>query len=490
MRATKTWRSLVAVTVLAAVASACLPNYPDPPAVPTRVVGSSPAPGGLMIPAATPIALAFSGAVAPASMTISLSPAAALGSAQWLLGNKAVAFTPPAPLTAATTFTLTVSGNDAAGHALSTTPITFTTAPATAVLSATHPRLLLKGTTRTRLVNALTTGSPAATRFKAAIDNHLVNNNLYDYEPWWGALLGQLTGTASYCTDSVARIDQWVAAAEADIAANVNPEVAGDSYLHVGDGIGGLALVWDWCPTFRTAGMTARWSAFAQQTLFNVWHPDTATWGSRSAPWSGWGTDNPRNNYFLSFVHATLLWGAAANGEHPAAAGWLAQAQVKIGHDLPIIHTTETPGGGLLEGTGYGTAIKRLLFLQHIWEASTGQRWADVSSSSEAWIRYELASIVPGNDFFAPIGDQARISDAPFTDYQREILLALAELHRGRPWGRLARNRAGVFLPQMERLESSVFDFLYGTADAGTAAVMPLTYHAPGTGHVFTRSSG
>jgi len=97
--------------------------------------------------------------------------------------------------------------------------------------------------------------------------------------------------------------------------------------------------------------------------------------------------------------------------------------------------------------------------------------------------------VVPTNNFFAPIGDQARISDAPFTDYQREAMMALAELHRGTPWGRRARLNANAALPQMDRPEEWVFDFLYGVADPGTAAFQPLTYNATGTGDVFTRSS-
>jgi len=151
--------------------------------------------------------------------------------------------------------------------------------------------------------------------------------------------------------------------------------------------------------------------------------------------------------------------------------------------------SSKTAGGGSLEGTGYGISIKRLLFLEFVWEASTGQRWADMSSSNAGWINYLSTAVVPTGDWFAPIGDQARISDAPFTDYQRETLLALAELHRGTSAGRLSRARASTYLTQMDRPEESVFDFLYGVADPGTADALPLTYVASGVGQVFTRSS-
>lgn len=483
-------RAGAAIAVLAVLVTACLPNYPDPPAVATGVVGSTPAPGGRMVPTTTPIVIRFSDPVATATVAVAPTPSVALGSPQWILGGRAVVFTPASALPPSTSFSLSITGTDAKGGAIIASPVTFTTAPTSAVLPAAHPRLLLTGATRTRLASSLAAGDAAAMRFKDVIDDHLFNGAtlISDYGVWWGGMLGQLTGNAAYCTDSVQRIDQWVATAEAEIAAGRNPAVAGDSYLHVGDQLGDLALIWDWCASFRTAAMTTRWSAFAQQTVFNVWNHQSASWGGRPAPWTGWGTDNPRNNYYLSFLQATLLWGAAATGEHPGAAGWLAQARQKIERDLTIIHTTETPGGGSLEGTGYGGAIKRLFFLHFIWEASTGQRWTDLTSSSQAWIRYAIASVVPTNDRFAPIGDQSRIVDALFTDYQREALLALAELHRGSPWGRRARASASTFLPQMERPEQWVFDFLYGVPDPGSTAVQPLTYHAPGTDHVFTRS--
>lgn len=483
------WRAGAVAVVLVALAAACLPNYADPPAIATGIIGSAPATGGRMIPTSAPIVVRFSAPVDTASVVITTTPAVTLGPAQWI-GTTGVSFAPTA-LPANTAMTVNVTGTDAAGQAISAAPITFTTAPASATLPAAHPRLLLTGTTRTRLASALTGGQASATRFKGFIDDFLFNGSTYisEYDPWWGAMLGVLTSDGRYCTDSVSRIDQQVTAAEAEIAANRNPEIAADSYLYAGDMLGALALVWDWCATNRTAAMTTRWSAYAQQTLFNIWNPASAKWGARSAPWSGWGTDNPRNNYFLSFLQATLLWGAAANGEHASAAGWLSFARQKVERDLTIIHTTETAGGGSLEGTGYGTSIKRLLFLEYVWEASTGQRWADLSSSNEGWIDYLSTAVVPTGDWFAPIGDQARISDAPFTDYQREILLALAELHRGTPIGRLSRARAGTFLTQMDRPEESVFDFLYGVADPGTAAALPLTYAAPGTGHVFARSS-
>ncbi len=488
---------ILTIVILLVTVTACQPDYADPPAVSPGIVATTPAGGGQAVPTGVPLVIRFSGAMNQGSVTVSTSPVLALGTPTWINGSS-VSFTPSLAFAANTTYVVTVNGSDNAGQALpGPTQFSFTTAPATAVLPSSHPRLLLNatgaGSVRATLAGRLAANDPAAIRFKDVIDDHLFNGAtlISDYRPWWGALLGVLTGNVAYCTDSVNRIDAYVAAEEAAIAANRNPDVAGDSYLHVGAYIGDLALVWDWCSTSAalTTAKKNRWSAFVQQSVWNVWHPTTAVWGTRSAPWSGWGTDNPRNNYYLSFVTATLLWGAAATGEHAQAAGWLADGRQKVEVVLARTHTADTPGGGSLEGTGYGSAMKGLWFLQYLWQASTGQRWGDLSSATQDWIRYIVASVVPSGAGFAPIGDQSRVVEATFTDYQREMLLSLAELQRGRAWGRTARQQADSFLPQMERPEEWVFDFLYGNPDATPPAVMPPSYHSPGTGHVFTRTS-
>jgi len=494
-------QSLVAVGVLAVVsvlaATACQPDYTDPPAVSLGIVATTPAGGGQSVPVGVPLVIRFSEVMNQGTVTVSTSPVVVLGAATWI-NERSVSYMPSTAFAANSAYLVTVNGADANGTTLpSPTQFSFTTATASAVLPASHPRLLLNatgaGSVRTALAARITANDPAAIRFKEVIDDHLFNGAtlISDYRPWWGALLGVLTGTATYCTDSVNRIDALVTSEEARIAANLNPVVAGDSYLHVGAYIGDLALVWDWCSTSSelTTAKKNRWSAFAQQSVWNVWHPSTAMWGTRSAPWSGWGTDNPRNNYYLSFVTATLLWGAAANGEHAQAAGWLADGRQKVEVVLARTHTADTPGGGSLEGTGYGSAMKGLWFLQYLWQVSTGQRWGDLSSATQDWIRYIVASVVPSGAGFAPIGDQSRVVEATFTDYQREMLLALAELQRGRPMGRTARQKADTFLPQMERPEEWVFDFLYGNPDATAPAALPNSYHSTGTGHVFARTA-
>src|SRR5690349_16276592 len=116
-----------------------------------------------------------------------------------------------------------------------------TTGSTTPVFPTAHPRIYLTSN-RARLAAALSAGTPAATRFKTIVDQWMGGADLWGFSAWNAALIGQLTGNANYCTKAVATIESQVTAAEGKIAAGQAPEVAGDSYLGVGDMIGDLAL--------------------------------------------------------------------------------------------------------------------------------------------------------------------------------------------------------------------------------------------------------
>src|SRR5262249_47926296 len=157
--------------------------------------------------------------------------------------------------------------------------------------------------------------------------------------------VGNLTGDAKACTAAIAAVDKQVAAAETAIAAGKPPEVAGDSYLHAGEMIGDVALVYDWCEP--SADQKKRWIAYADQAVSNVWTPDPAGWGGKPATWTGWGTADPSNNYYFSFLRATMLLGLATGNRT-----WLDTfAKAKL---------ENVDGGGSLEGTGYGVAMREL----------------------------------------------------------------------------------------------------------------------------------
>ena len=109
-----------------------------------------------------------------------------------------------------------------------------------------HPRIYIAAT-KARLQAALAANRPSATRFKGIVDNWVNGTDYWGFGTWNAALMGQLTGQAKYCTKAIATVDAQVSAAEAAIGAGQPPAVAGDSYLDVGEMIGDVALVYDWC---------------------------------------------------------------------------------------------------------------------------------------------------------------------------------------------------------------------------------------------------
>jgi len=354
-----------------------------------------------------------------------------------------------------------------------------------------HPRIYLTPN-RAHLTAALNAGTAAALRFKKKVDDWVGGADVYLFQPWHAALVGQLTGNTTYCTKAVAGVETQVVAAEAKIALNQAPTVAGDSYLDVGDMIGNVALVYDWCFAQTTATQRARWLKYADQAVWNVWNYATARWGTATIPWTGWATDDPSDNYYYSFLRATMLLGLASKGEDPQADGWITQFRdVKIMNQLVPTFTADLAGGGSREGTGYGVAMRKLFELYDLWQATTGENLAILTSHTRQSMLAMLHQLVPTRDRVAPTGDLSRDSTASFFDYHRNYLQELIQQY---PTDLLAQHAKTQLMassvPAMGNGFMFVDDFLYDNANVTAQPVdsMNTTYYARGIGEVYARS--
>ncbi len=324
--------------------------------------------------------------------------------------------------------------------------------------------------------------SSAYQRFRNWVDQAVAGNPGYEFSANDAALMHRLSNQAQYCALAVDMIEEQVSAAEAAIAANQNPEVTHDSYLYVGAKIGDLALTYDWCAPQVSSSQRTRWAAYANQTLYNVWHPSQAQWGGRSAPWTGWGTDDPANNYHYSFLRATMYWALASND--PALRAFLESEK------LPPLQAyfATLPGGGSEEGTGYGTSHHKLFELYRVWRDSTATDLGNANAHMTDTISYWLHATVPTRDRFAPYGDQARSSNPEFYDYHRHLLLEARKVTDSTA----ARDLASWWLnhSSVDRMGSG-FNFRDDLLPEGTAGEQPsapLVYHASGVGHLFART--
>ena len=352
-----------------------------------------------------------------------------------------------------------------------------------------HPRIYLQKN-KDRMAAQLAANGPAAARFKAAVDRWVTEADAFP--AWHAALVGQLTGDAKYCAAAVTAIDKQVRDAETEIADGNRPYVASDSYLEAGELIGDLALVYDWCHD-AVGDRREAWLKYANQTVWNVWHYDAATWGGRPEPWSGWGVDDPSNNYHYSFLRATMLLGLAAHGELDGMDDWRAffhDARM-VGGLIPAFET-DLVGGGSREGTGYGVAMKTLFELYDLWEGSTGESLASQTAHTKASIAAFMHSVVPTLDRIAPTGDHSRDSTAALFDYHRNYLQELVHLFPDDDNAARAQSLlAASSVPAMEHNFMRVYDFVYENENvvAKPLAEMPTAYHAPGTGQLYARSS-
>ncbi|HRC55143.1 MAG TPA: hypothetical protein PKU97_04425 [Kofleriaceae bacterium] len=353
-----------------------------------------------------------------------------------------------------------------------------------------HPRVYLERN-RSRLEAALTTEKPAAVRFKALADRWTSGTNIYGFSAWYAALLGQLTGDAKYCTKAVSTVDAYVKSEEALISAGSAPAAARDSYLEIGDLVGDVLLVYDWCYPSTSSDQRKRWLSFSEQAVWNVWHPEEAKWGGRVMKWSGWSIDNPSNNYYYSFLRATMLLGLAAHGESGGKEDWLAFVRDgKILGQLVPTFESDLQGGGSREGTGYGVAMHRLWELYDLWQGSTGEDLSTRSGHAKSSMLTFIHQIVPTLDRVAPTGDHSRDATGELFDYHRNYLIELAYLFRSDPVAKRAlylANNSSV--PRMAQPFMYIYDFLYDSdLVAEPLTALNTTHYAPGIGSFYARS--
>lgn len=319
-------------------------------------------------------------------------------------------------------------------------------------------------------------------RFASWVDDALIPPRPYGFTGTDAAYRFRIAGGAAYCQLAVSIVEEQVVAAEAAIAGGGRPEVAGDSYLYSGEMIRDLALAYDWCAAFTSPQQRTRWEAYAEQTVWNIWNPQQATWGGRPFPWSGWSINDPGNNYHYSFLTATMYWALARN-----SAGWLDFLSTQ---KLPalVAHFQQLPGGGSREGTGYGVSHMNLFEIYRLWRDSTGQDLAALSTHAADSIDYWIHATMPSLDRYAPIGDLARQSYPEIYDYHRRLVLEARALATDP--GR--RNRASNWLNHISVGQMlSGFNLRHDLLPAGTSEEPPPTrlHHATGTGHLFFRSS-
>jgi hypothetical protein len=319
-------------------------------------------------------------------------------------------------------------------------------------------------------------------RFKGYVDRALQGDRDYGFSATDAAYMYRLTGLPRYGKLAVEMVDRQVTEAQAAIQAGHAPSVADDSYLDSGPMLMDLSLAYDWCGPLLTPDQKTAWKAYADQTVSNIWNPYLAHWGTHLIPWMGWAVRDPGNNYFYSFVQATMYWALASDN-----AKWKAFLR---DDRLPMLedYLAALPAGGSREGTSYGSSFRTLFGLYRLWHDATGVDLANANSHLTDTIDYWVHATVPTLDRFAPIGDQPRVSEPVLYDYERQLMLEARQQTRSKR----AADTASWWLHHIsiDRMSNS-FNYRHDLLPAGDKGAPPqvLFYHAVGVGQLFSRTS-
>ena len=299
------------------------------------------------------------------------------------------------------------------------------------------------------------------------------------------------TGNQTYRTQAIGLAEAIATAAEAAIAAGQNPDFADDSYLYSGGLVQELAIVYAWCNP--SDSQKARYKALIEQTVFNIWNPDQAKWGGRLATWSGWSINDPMNNYYYSFMRATIMAAVAVNSTAIVKDGKTAMQYLQTDRwPLLTAAMATIAGGGSLEGTGYGTSHMTLFEIMKWWKDSTGFDVTDAHmvNSIHIWNHH----VIPEGGHFWPYGSQSRVSDAPVFDYH----LKLVELAALQTTDAAAINSAHSFFSRIlvpgttqpyTTMQSRFMAFWDLIPRTGTVTPPALTFAAPEVGAFMGRTS-
>ena len=319
--------------------------------------------------------------------------------------------------------------------------------------------------------------APRFQKLKALVDSHAgTTPDVWHDSPENAALLYLLTKEPNYA----ALAFSW----EKTILETAN--VRFDSYLEFGDLMRHAAIVLDWCRPALDASERALLANYLETWTEELWFNNQG---------SGWGLEDPGNNYHHAFLQGTAYAGYALVNEGRAAGSkFLAKLDHHLHRAGGVLDylSSKVGGGDWREGTNYGERSKQRLFDTLAVVASMGgtNHFHTHPFFAES-VEFALHQLQPDRATLAPTGDLACDSAMPVTASERDYL------HSAGAWlgDEKARQLARFYLDEVAppytnpyaglAFKELVFDV---SGPALDPAGLPLSYHAEGTGFVNWRS--
>jgi hypothetical protein len=344
-----------------------------------------------------------------------------------------------------------------------------------------HPRLFLTPERLTLLKSRAAANAPKFKDLKLIADAALTPavTGGSDVSIQNCGLLYQITGDPKYATKAIQLMEIMIAAPSGVITR--------DSGYDTRNLFPTLALGYDWCYDRLTDDQKQRICRRLEQWVEWTW-PDT-----NPARAGAWAVNNPGNNYWIGFL-STWMVGLALLGDSPKASGFISLAQQKWQQVGRPYYDRYHKGGYPSEGTAYG---KPGALLEVLAAHSTATDENLLDPATLAWVK-EVAYCwmhvtAPSLRHIYPGGDQARISAAPTSEYDRLVGLLLLNFLTGPEAGYIKWWLDHITPSSMNAWKYYRWnEFLWYRDDVPALDYrrrIPTMHFAPGMGWVSVRSS-
>lgn len=339
--------------------------------------------------------------------------------------------------------------------------------------------LLITETRMAEMQGRVSASAPEWIELKSNVDEDGEDFDIYTSSPENAALVYLMTKQPKYADLAYRWAQRGV---EAD-------DVARDSYLYFGDRMREAAIVLNYCFDALSASQRKVLSDFLVRWTDELWYDNQG---------SGWGLEDPGNNYHMAFLEGTAFAGFALRQAGVARADVylsLLQEKLEIGGGVLDYTRSRARGGDWPEGVNYGQRAKQRLYAALSVIASMGgPNYFTASPFFPESVDYAFYQAQPGFRAIHPAGDLPRDVDMPVTPYDREYLQMVGYWSGSSRARRLARWYLTEIVPDytgpsFNDRTAYWYDLIFRTeGEVIEVGELPLAYTAPGTGFVAIRS--
>jgi hypothetical protein len=319
---------------------------------------------------------------------------------------------------------------------------------------------------------------PAYQRLKENVDAHLDKVDVWGSSAENMALVHLLSGEEKYARAALT----WARASMKD-------KIEAESYLEFGNLMRRVALTLDWCRPQLSKAERDELVSYLDASTHELWFANKG---------SGWGLEDPGNNYHMAFLEGTAFAAHALRSVgHPNADKYLALLTRKIEGDGGVLDYLEARGAGgdWHEGTNYGQVAKQRLYSAlSVIAAAGGPNYFVQNPFFADSIRFAIYQLQPDRRSLHPAGDLARDTAMQVSPYDRDYVQTAARYLEDPAVKGLARWYLDHVMPSFR---DKTFDWrggyyrdlvFQGQGNVTPPSKLPLFYLAKGNGWATVRS--